>query len=84
MIFFTLTGIILDSNTEAMGSLSAVLTIAIEFIAFSSERRGQDWHNMWIQELPKWPADGEGIVPETPDEAASQRADAAWSTMVGK
>ncbi|PGH33222.1 hypothetical protein GX50_03984 [[Emmonsia] crescens] len=46
-------------------ALGQVLSFSL--LAFMSTRRGQDWCNRWIQKLPKWPIDGEGILPETPD-----------------
>ncbi|KJF60363.1 uncharacterized protein CIMG_10489 [Coccidioides immitis RS] len=43
--------------------------LSFSLLAFTSERRGQDWRRKWRRELPKWPLGGEAILPETPDNA---------------
>ncbi|PGH02617.1 hypothetical protein AJ80_08829 [Polytolypa hystricis UAMH7299] len=57
-----------DRKTNAFHTaVSQVLSFSL--LAFTSERRGQDWRRKWRQELPTWPLDGEAILPETPDNA---------------
>jgi len=46
-------------------AISQVLSFSL--LAFTSERRDQDWRRTWKQKLPKWPANSAVVPPETPE-----------------
>ncbi|EEP77543.1 predicted protein [Uncinocarpus reesii 1704] len=69
-----------DEKVHASDDLKAKIfqtsiaqVLAFSLLAFTAERRSPDWREHWRHTLPKWPVDGGGMVPRTPEKTNKRK-----------